>query len=89
MQEELLALWREVGFTLLFVTHSIEEALSVGSRLGLLSPHPGRLRAELDAGDWAAGSTGSPGFQAAAARIHRLLFDGASLESSGIEEGRR
>ncbi len=26
MQEELMALWEEVRFTLLFVTHSIEEA---------------------------------------------------------------
>ncbi len=33
MQEELLALWEEVRFTLLFVTHSIEEALIVGSRI--------------------------------------------------------
>jgi NitT/TauT family transport system ATP-binding protein len=30
MQEELLLLWEEVRFTLLFVTHSIEEALVVG-----------------------------------------------------------
>ncbi|MFP3740587.1 ATP-binding cassette domain-containing protein, partial [Burkholderia sp. SIMBA_019] len=33
MQEELLRLWEEVRFTLLFVTHSIEEALIVGSRI--------------------------------------------------------
>ncbi|MFL6704054.1 MAG: ABC transporter ATP-binding protein, partial [Paraburkholderia graminis] len=46
MQEELLRLWEEVNFTLLFVTHSIEEALVVGNRILLLSPHPGRVRAE-------------------------------------------
>ncbi|MCV5656503.1 ATP-binding cassette domain-containing protein, partial [Escherichia coli] len=40
MQEELLELWDEVRFTLLFVTHSIEEALVVGNRILLLSPHP-------------------------------------------------
>ncbi|MGH8439103.1 MAG: ABC transporter ATP-binding protein, partial [Pseudomonas sp.] len=45
MQEELLLLWEEVRFTLLFVTHSIEEALVVGNRILLLSPHPGRVRA--------------------------------------------
>ena len=44
MQEELLLLWEEVRFTLLFVTHSIEEALVVGNRILLLSPHPGRVR---------------------------------------------
>ena len=48
MQEELLALWDEVRFTLLFVTHSIEEALVVGNRIALLSPHPGRMRAEIN-----------------------------------------
>lgn len=36
MQEELLALWEEVRFTLLFVTHSIEEALIVGSGFAAL-----------------------------------------------------
>ena len=45
MQEELMVLWEEVRFTLLFVTHSIEEALVLGSRVLLLSPHPGRVRA--------------------------------------------
>ncbi len=48
MQEELLRLWDDLGFTLLFVTHSIEEAVLVGSRILLLSPHPGRIRGELE-----------------------------------------
>jgi NitT/TauT family transport system ATP-binding protein len=48
MQEELMRLWTELGFTLLFVTHSIEEAVQVGSRVLLLSPHPGRTRGELN-----------------------------------------
>src|SRR3984893_12903496 len=49
MQEELVALWEEVGFTVIFVTHSIEEALLVGSRLLALLPHPGPVKAELNA----------------------------------------
>jgi NitT/TauT family transport system ATP-binding protein len=77
MQEELLALWEEVRFTLLFVTHSIEEALVVGNRIALLSPHPGRMRAEINAHEWDLHSGGSPQFQAAANRIHRLLFEEA------------
>lgn len=75
MQEELLALWDEFRFTLLFVTHSIEEALVVGNRILLLSPHPGRVRAELNAHDYGLQSLGSPDFQATSQRIHRLLFD--------------
>src|SRR4029453_6976526 len=42
MQEELLRLWSDERFTLLFVTHSIEEALIIGNRILLLTPHPGR-----------------------------------------------
>ncbi|WP_343605725.1 ABC transporter ATP-binding protein [Roseateles sp.] len=69
MQDELLALWEQERFTLLFVTHSIEEALIVGHRVLVLSPHPGRVRAELNA----QGLT--PAQRAAQAnRIERLLF---------------
>ncbi len=75
MQEELLALWDEVRFTLLFVTHSIEEALVVGNRIGLLSPHPGRVRAEINSHEFDLHSQGSAAFQAAAQRIHGLLFE--------------
>ncbi|CAB3666937.1 ABC transporter ATP-binding protein [Achromobacter pestifer] len=75
MQEELMALWEEVRFTLLFVTHSIEEALVLGSRVLLLSPHPGRVRAELNAHAFGLHSQGSAGFQSAAKRIHDLLFE--------------
>jgi len=53
MQDELLRLWADTRFTLLFVTHSIEEAVLIGSRIVVLSPHPGRVRAVLDA-DFAA-----------------------------------
>lgn len=77
MQEELLLLWEEVRFTLLFVTHSIEEALVVGNRILLLSPHPGRVRAEVHSHQYDLGSLGGIGFQTAAQRVHHLLFDQA------------
>ena len=75
MQEELLRLWEEVNFTLLFVTHSIEEALIVGNRILLLSPHPGRVRAELNSHQYTQDSTGRSDFQRTAERIHHLLFE--------------
>ena len=75
MQEELLLLWEEVRFTLLFVTHSIEEALVVGNRILLLSPHPGRVRAEVHSHQYDLHSLGGVEFQASARRIHHLLFD--------------
>ncbi|MBB6560638.1 NitT/TauT family transport system ATP-binding protein [Acidovorax soli] len=75
MQEELLSLWDEFRFTLIFVTHSIEEALVVGNRIAILSPHPGRLRAEVNSHQFGLNSLGGADFQATAQRIHRLLFD--------------
>jgi NitT/TauT family transport system ATP-binding protein len=48
MQEELLSLWEETRFTVLFVTHSIPEAIRIGSRILLLTPHPGQVKAELN-----------------------------------------
>jgi NitT/TauT family transport system ATP-binding protein len=47
MQDELLQLWDDTRFTVLFVTHSIPEAVKCGSRILLLSPHPGQVKAEL------------------------------------------
>ena len=85
MQEELLALWDELRFTLVFVTHSIEEALVVGNRIAILSPHPGRLRAEVNAHQFDLASSGSAEFQAAHQRIHRLLFDEEAVTSPAIQ----
>ena len=74
MQEELKALWDDVGFTVLFVTHSIEEALLVGSRILVLSPHPGRVKAELNADHLGFSDIGTPAFETLHRRIHDLLF---------------
>jgi NitT/TauT family transport system ATP-binding protein len=75
MQQELLELWDEVRFTLLFVTHSIEEALVVGNRIALLSPHPGRMRAEINSHAFTLDSLGGAEFQGTAQRIHDMLFE--------------
>ena len=75
MQEELVCLWEEVHFTLLFVTHSIEEGLIVGNRILLLSPHPGRARAEINSHQYRQDSSGGGDFLSSVARIHHLLFE--------------
>jgi NitT/TauT family transport system ATP-binding protein len=91
MQEELLRLWEGERFTLIFVTHSIEEALVVGNRILLLSPHPGRVRAEINSHAYSHASTGEADFRASVARIHRLLFDtdeGADAFPGAVKENR-
>jgi NitT/TauT family transport system ATP-binding protein len=72
MQDELLQLWSGTKFTLLFVTHSIAEAIKIGNRILLLSPHPGQVIAELSCPPQ---SAAGPGWEGAfETRIHRLLF---------------
>ena len=72
MQDELLALWEDTKFTLLFVTHSITEALKIGSRILLLSAHPGRVRAELNELDDIRGDPART--KEMEAQIYSLLF---------------
>jgi len=84
MQEELLKLWEDVHFTLLFVTHSIEEAIIVGSRILVLSPHPGRVRAELHVPQ--SGLNGGEAHSALGRRIHHLLFGEEAAQAAAQGE---
>jgi NitT/TauT family transport system ATP-binding protein len=77
MQDELLALWEGTRFTVLFVTHSITEAIKIGSRILLLSPHPGQVKAELNS--LAVGADGAL-VSALERRIHTMLFSDAVEE---------
>ncbi len=44
MQNEVRRIWLETGRTILFVTHSIEEAVAIGTHLIMLSARPARIR---------------------------------------------
>ncbi len=74
MQDELLELWRDIGFTMLFVTHSISEALLLGSRILLVSPHPGQIKAEVAVDQNVLGREGDACFREISERIHNSLF---------------
>ena len=45
---QLLEIWRETGTTILFVTHSISEAVFLGQKVVMLRANPGRLREIVD-----------------------------------------
>jgi NitT/TauT family transport system ATP-binding protein len=44
MQQEVRRIWSETRRTILFVTHSIEEAVAIGTTLIMLSARPARIR---------------------------------------------
>jgi len=47
MQDLLVKLWREVQATVLFVTHSVEEAVYLGDRVFVMATTPGRIVDEV------------------------------------------
>lgn len=48
LQEELLRIWDKTGKTVLFITHSIDEAITLGDRIVVMTAQPGSIRAILD-----------------------------------------
>jgi NitT/TauT family transport system ATP-binding protein len=48
MNMELLSIWERTGITVVFVTHSIPEAVFLSSRVVVMSPRPGRITKMID-----------------------------------------
>ena len=48
LQAELVRIWEETGKTVVYITHSIEEALLLGDRTVVMTAHPGRIKQILD-----------------------------------------
>jgi NitT/TauT family transport system ATP-binding protein len=48
MNEELLSIWRKTGKTVIFVTHSIDEAVLLSTRIVVMSARPGRIIDVID-----------------------------------------
>jgi NitT/TauT family transport system ATP-binding protein len=78
MQEELLQLWDDIRFTMLFVTHSIEEPVIVRSRILVMSPHHGQVKTEANAGQHRSARDRTE-VVALQDHIHRLLLDDRSV----------
>lgn len=51
MQEELLRIWKVYRKTVIFVTHSIEEAIYLSDRIAVMTARPGRIKAIVEVKD--------------------------------------
>jgi NitT/TauT family transport system ATP-binding protein len=47
LNDDLMSLWRELGMTVLFVTHSVFESVYLSQRVVVMTPRPGRVSSEL------------------------------------------
>ncbi len=48
LQEELLKIWEETRKTVMFITHSVDEAVTLGDRIMIMTAHPGRTKYMVD-----------------------------------------
>jgi NitT/TauT family transport system ATP-binding protein len=79
LQEELLRIWERTRKTIVFVTHSIEEAVFLAQRVAVLTARPGRLKQVVDvrlpARAAGADVRSTPEFAAVRHRLWELLSD--------------
>jgi NitT/TauT family transport system ATP-binding protein len=83
LNEQLLRLWQRTQKTVIFVTHSISEAVFLSTRIVVMSPRPGRIIDVIDS-DLPANRTldirESPAFAAIAQRVRHGLRAGRSYD---------
>jgi NitT/TauT family transport system ATP-binding protein len=73
LQDELLGVWQAQGLTVMFVTHSVEEAILLADRVVVLSPGPGRIVAEERVDLPRPRDVASPEFNAVRRRLAGML----------------
>jgi NitT/TauT family transport system ATP-binding protein len=74
MQDEVLRLWDDAPFSLIFVTHSIEEAVRLGQKIVVLTPGPGRIKKIVDLSSYDRLEEGDADFREIFSEVHELVF---------------
>jgi NitT/TauT family transport system ATP-binding protein len=89
LQGELLQIWVRTGVTIVFVTHSVEEAVLLGDRVLVMSAGPGRIENDIAIDLPRPRDVSSPEFNAVrrdvARRLTSHLAPPRKLETSGTE----
>ncbi len=75
MQDELLRIWKETETTVVFVTHSIPEAVYLSTRVVVMSPRPGNIASviEVDLGERQASVRDDPAFHTKVTEVRVAL----------------
>jgi NitT/TauT family transport system ATP-binding protein len=87
LNNDLLAIWKEHRFTVIFVTHSVYESVYLSNRIVVMAPRPGRVVEEIrieepyprNAGDYQV----SARYNANVVRVQRALH--ATLDAAAID----
>ena len=81
LDDDLLALWQAHGLTILFVTHGIQEAVYLATRVIVMAAQPGRVIADVPIAfevERTPALRGTPQFAACCARLSALVADASA-----------
>ncbi|MGV6874215.1 ABC transporter ATP-binding protein [Pseudochelatococcus sp. B33] len=87
MQRELRAIWETTGVTIFFITHDIDEAITLGSRVGIMTGGPdARMREVLSIDLDAERDRSDPAYLAYYSRIHKAIREEAAISGRRFRE---
>ncbi|MFN5690776.1 ABC transporter ATP-binding protein [Bradyrhizobium sp.] len=91
LQDETLRIWRQTGKTIVFITHSIDEAVYLGQRVLVMAAGPGRIVAAsaIDIDRGADDLRATPEFVALRHRIWQLFHPEATAAARVVRDGVR
>jgi NitT/TauT family transport system ATP-binding protein len=75
LQDELLRIWSELGKTVIFVTHSIEEAIYLADRIVVMTYRPGTVKRDMMVDLPRLRDPSSPGFNALKRELALLVME--------------
>jgi NitT/TauT family transport system ATP-binding protein len=82
LQDELLDIWQRTGLTVMFVTHSIEEAIFLADRVVVMSPGPGRIETEMRIDLPRPRDVSAPDFNEIRRELSRMLHSDVSRKAA-------